>query len=148
MIPKGLAVAAGIGAISGVIFGLIFVDFANLEQLVFVEGSSVSIVTEKTDFKKGEPINIRIVNSGTSPIIFSDSSYGLKITQLDGIELYSPPYTEKISTLQPGDEASFIWDQIKNDGDAVLHGTYKIITKGTDENQDEVKRSITINIFK
>ena len=148
MIPKGLAVAAGIGAISGVIFGLIFVDFANLEQLVFVEGSSVSIVTGKTDFKKGEPINIRIVNSGTSPIIFSDSSYGLKITQLDGIELYSPPYTEKISTLQPGDEASFIWDQIKNDGDAVLHGTYKIITKGTDENQDEVKRSITINIFK
>jgi len=42
---------------------------------------------------------------------------------------------------------SFVWDQIKNDGDAALHGTYKIITKGMDENQNEVKKSITINIF-
>ena len=53
-----------------------------------------------------------------------------------------------ISILEPKDEVSFVWDQIKNDGDAALHGTYKIVTKAMTENQKEVKKSITINIFK
>ena len=148
MIPKGLAIAVSVGVIAGAIFGLIFVDFRNVNQLVFVEGPSVSIVTEKIDFKKGEEIKIRIVNSGTVPLTFSDASYGLRITQLDGIELYSPVSAQVISTLEPKDEVSFVWDQIKNDGDSALHGTYKIVTKALDENQKEVKKSITINIFK
>ena len=148
MIPKGLAIAVSVGVIAGAIFGLIFVDFRNVNQLVFVEGSSISIVTEKLDFKKGEVINIRIVNSGTIPLTFSDASYGLRITQLDGIELYSPASAQVISILEPKEEISFVWDQIKNDGDAALHGTYKIVTKALDENQNEVKRSISINIFK
>ena len=148
MIPKGLAIAVSVGVIAGALFGLIFQNFNNPNQLVFVEGPSVSIVTEKINFKKGEPINIRIVNSGTIPLTFSDTSYGLRITQLDGIELYSPPATQVISILAPHEEATFVWNQIKNDGDSALHGTYKIVTKALDENQNEVKRSITINIFK
>ena len=148
MIPKGLAVAVSVGVIAGAIFGVIFVDFKNTNQLVFVEGPSLSIVTEKIDFKKGEEIKIRIVNSGTVPLTFSDASYGLRITQLDTIELYSPVSAQVISVLEPKQEVSFVWDQIKNDGDAALHGTYKIVTKAMDENQKEVKRSITINIFK
>ena len=148
MIPKGLAIAVSVGVIAGAIFGLIFIDFRNVNQLVFVEGSSVSIVTEKIDFKKGEEIKIRIVNSGTIPLTFSDASYGLRITQLDGIELYSPVSAQVISILEPKEEVSFVWDQIKNDGDTALHGTYKIVTKAMDENQNEVKKSITINIFK
>lgn len=148
MIPKGLAIGVSVGVIAGAIFGLIFVDFKNTNQLVFVEGSSVSIVTEKIDFKKGEEIKIKIVNSGTTPITFSDASYGLRITQLDGIELYSPISAQVISVLEPKDEVSFVWDQIKNDGDTALHGTYKIISQGVDENQNQVKKSITINIFK
>ncbi len=147
MIPKGLAIGVSVGVIAGAVFGLIFVDFKNTNQLIFVEGPSLSIVTEKIDFTKGEEIKIKIVNSGTTPITFSDASYGLRITQLDGIELYSPISAQVVSVLEPKDEVSFVWDQIKNDGDAALHGTYKIVTKGIDENQNEVKKSITINIF-
>ena len=61
MIPKGLVIGVSVGVIAGAIFGLIFVDFKNTNQLVFVEGSSLSIVTEKIDFKKGEEIKIKIV---------------------------------------------------------------------------------------
>ena len=147
MIPKGLVIGVSVGVIAGAIFGLIFVDFKNTNQLVFVEGSSLSIVTEKIDFKKGEEIKIKIVNSGTVPITFSDASYGLRITQLDGIELYSPISAQVVSVLEPKAEVSFVWDQIKNDGDTALHGTYKIVIKGMGENQNEVKKSITINIF-
>ena len=68
----------------------ILIDVKNTSQLIFVEGSSISIVTEKFDFKKGEEIKIRIINSGTTPLIFSDTSFGLRITGLSGILMYSP----------------------------------------------------------
>lgn len=148
MIPKGLAIGVSVGVIAGAIFGLIFVDFKNTNQLVFVEGASLSIVTEKIDFKKGEEIKIKIVNSGTVPITFSDASYGLKITQLDGIELYSPISAQVISILEPKDEVSFVWDQIKNDGDDALEGLYKISAKGFDPIGDKVERSTTVTIWK
>ena len=64
------------------------------------------------------------------------------------LNLYSPISAQVISVLEPKEEVSFVWDQIKNDGDEALHGTYKIVTKAMDENQKEVKKSITINIFK
>jgi len=148
LIPKGLIIATSIGIIAGIVFGLIFVDFKSINQLEFVEGSSVSIVTEKLDFNKGDEIQIRIVNSGTTTLTFSDASYGLKITQLDTIEIYSPIAAQVISVLEPKQEITFVWDQIKNNGDSVNQGTYRILTKAIDENRDEIKRSITINIFK
>ena len=115
---------------------------------MFVEGNSISIVTEKFDFKKGEEIKIRIVNSGTTVLNFSDSSYGLKITGLSGILMYSPDTDMVISKLEPGDEISFSWDQIKNDGDDALEGLYKISVKGTDEFGINVEKSTTVTIWK
>jgi len=82
LLAKSLVIFIGIGVIVGLVFGIYLIDVKNTGQLVFVEGPSVSIVTEKSDFKKGEEIKIRIVNSGTVPLTFSDSSYGLKITGL------------------------------------------------------------------
>ena len=90
-----------------------------LKDLLFL------IVTEKFDFKQDELIQIKIINSGTNALTFSDSSYGLKITGLSGILMYSPISTQVISTLDPGDEITFSWDQIKNDGDIALDGVYK-----------------------
>jgi hypothetical protein len=116
--------------------------------LVFVEGPSVSVVTEKSDFKKGEEIKIRIVNSGTVPISFSDASYGLRITGLSGILMYNPVSAQVISDLDPGDEIEFSWDQIKNDGNTALEGLYKLSTKGVDEQGNTVERSTTITIWK
>jgi len=134
--------------IAGLIFGVYLIDVKSGSQLVFVEGSSVSIVTEKSDFKKNEVINIRIINSGTFPLIFFDTSYGLRITGLSGILMYAPTAAPVISSLEPGDEISFSWDQIKNDGDAVLEGLYKISVKGMDDLENNVENSITVTIWK
>ena len=146
--PRGLIIAICVGVLAGAILGITVIEIKNTNQLVYVEGSSLSIVTEKTDFKEGEDILIRIVNSGTVPLTFSDASYGLRITQLDGIETFSPVSAQVISVLEPKDEITFVWDQIKNDGDEALHGVYKISSSGLDPEQKTVKKSITINIFK
>ena len=148
MIPRGLILATCVGVMAGVILGVIFVDFKNPNELNFLQGPSLSILTEKTDFKKGEIITIRIINSGSVPLTFSDASYGLKISGLDGTLLYSPISAQVISVLEPKEEKSFEWDQIKNDGDSVLEGTYKISSRGMDNLEKTIKKSITINIYK
>ena len=148
MIPRGLIIAISVGIIGGIIFGLIFIDFKNPNELNFVQGSSLTILTEKTDFKKGEIIKIRIINSGSTQITFSDASFGLRITGLDGRVLYSPISAQVISVLELKEEQIFEWDQIKNDGDSILEGTYKITSSGLDEDGKTIKKSITINIFK
>ena len=148
MLAKSLVIFIGVGLISAFVFGLYLIDVKNTSQLVFVEGNSLSIVTEKFDFKKSEEIKIRIVNSGTTILNFSDSSYGLKITGLSGILMYSPDADLVSSKLEPGDEVSFSWDQIKNDGDDALEGLYKISVKGTDEFGINVEKSTTVTIWK
>jgi len=147
MFPRGLIIAVVIGIIAGAIVGVLLVTQKNGEQLEFVLGPSISIVTDKTDFEQGEQISIKIINSGTSPLTFSDASYGLKITGLDGRVLFSPVSAQVISTLEPTEEISFVWDQIKNDGDQTAAGTYKIISNALD-GEKKIKKSITINIYK
>jgi len=148
LIPRGLILATSVGVVAGAILGVIFVDFKNPNELNFLLGPSLSILTEKTDFKKGETITIRIINSGNVPLTFSDVSYGLKISGLDGTLLYSPISAQVISVLEPKEEKSFEWDQIKNDGDTVLEGTYKISSSAMDNLEKTIKKSITINIHK
>ena len=148
MLAKSLIIFVCVGIITGFVFGIYLIDFKNTTQLVFVEGTSLSIVTEKFDFKQDELIQIRIVNSGTTELTFSDSSYGLKITGLSGILMYSPISVQMISTLEPGDEIIFSWDQIKNDGDAVLEGVYKLSAKGLDVQGNTVEKSTTVTIWK
>jgi len=134
--------------VAGLAFGIYLMDVKNTSQLVFVEGPSISVVTEKSDFKKGEEIVIRIVNSGTDPLTFSDASYGLRITGLSGILMYTPVSAQVISNLEPGDEISFSWNQIKNDGDTALEGLYKISAKGMNDEGNNVEKSTTITIWK
>ena len=119
----------------------------NDEQLEFVQGASLSIVTEKTNFDQGEEIAITIINSGTKDLTFSDASYGLTITGLDGRVLYTPVAAQVISILEPNQEITLVWDQIKNDGDPASAGTYKISSNAI-EGESTVKKSITINIYK
>ena len=148
MIPRELILATSVGIVAGAILGVIFVDFKNPNELNFQQGPSLSILTEKTDFKKGETITIRIINSGSVPLTFSDASYGLKISVLDGTLLYSPVAAQVISVLEPKEEKSFEWDQIKNDGDSMLEGTYKISSSAMDNLEKTIKKSIIINIYK
>ncbi len=148
LLSKSLVIFIGIGLISGLAFGVYLLDVKNTSQLIFVEGASISVVTEKIDFKIGEEIKIRIVNSGTIPMIFYDASYGLRITTLSGGLLYSPVSAQMISELEPGDEIEFSWNQIKNDGDAVSEGLYKISTKAVDKQGNQIKKSTTVTIWK
>ena len=148
MLAKSLIIFISVGIITGFVFGIYLIDFESTTQLVFVEGSSISIVTEKFDFKQDELIQIRIVNSGTTELTFSDSSYGLKITGLSGILMYSPIPAQVISTLDPGDEIIFSWDQHKNDGNVALDGVYKISVKGMDVDGNNVEKSTTVTIWK
>ncbi len=148
MLPRGLIIAILVGVVAGGIFGAFFVNLQDYNHLEFVEGPSLSIITLKTDYELGEDIEIRIINSGTQVLTFSDASYGLKITGLDGRELYSPISAQVISKLEPKQEMTFVWDQIKNDGDPLQRGTYKITSRANDAQEKTVKKSITINIYK
>jgi hypothetical protein len=147
MFPRGLIIAVVIGIVAGAIVGPLLMTQKNGEQLEFVQGPSISIVTDKLDFKQGEQITIKIINSGTNALTFSDASYGLKVTGLDGRVLFTPVSAQVISTLEPKEEFSFAWDQIKNDGDQAAAGTYKIISNALDVDRT-IKKSITINIYK
>ena len=113
MLPKGLLIALITGVVAGPILGFGLYSQSNHDQLQFVEGSAISIVTEKFDFKEGEQVLIKIINSGTVPLVFSDASYGLRITGLDGVLYYTPVAAQVISTLEPRGEAAFAWDQQK-----------------------------------
>ena len=146
MLSKSLVIFIGIGVISGFVFGIYLIDSKTSHQLVYVEGSSVSVVTEKSDFKKGEEVKIRIVNSGTIPLEFSDDSYLLRITGLAGITIYEP--SQKITTLEPGKEIEYVWNQIKINGDPALEGLYKISTKSNTFDGQKIEKSITVNIWK
>ena len=148
MLAKSLVIFIGVGVLAGFTFGFYLLDMKNTNQLVFVDGSSISIVTEKSDFKKGEEIRITIVNSGTNPLTFSDTSYGLKISGLFGIMMYSPTASQIITTLEPRGKIVFVWDQMKNDNVPVLEGLYKISSDGIDSMGNKVEKSITINIWK
>jgi len=148
LLSKSLVIFIGVGLVSALALGIYLIDVKSTHQLIFVEGNSVSIVTEKFDFKQGEEITLRVVNSGTTSLVFSDASYGLKITGLSGILMYSPISAQVISELAPGDEFVFSWDQIKNDGNPVLEGLYKISVTGADKDGNTVERSTTVTIWK
>ena len=147
-VPRGLVIALFIGMLAGLTLGF-FVNYqSNHEQLVFQEGPSISILTEKIDFELGEHIYIKIVNSGTISPTFSDASYGLKVTGLDGVLYYTPMAAQVISTLEPKEEKTFVWNQKRMDGSDSLEGIYKIVVEGFDHENNKVKKSIVINLLK
>ena len=148
MFPKGLILAISLGVVAGPIFGIILFDIGVQEQLVYVDGTSLSIVTNKINFKLGEEVIIKIINSGTDELRFSDTSYGLVIKQLDSIPVYTPISTQEISKLQSHEEIIFTWNQLKNDNSPILEGTYKITVKANTIDDKIIEKIITINIFK
>ena len=148
MLAKSLVIFISVGVLAGFSFGFYLLDVKNTNQLVYVNGSSLSIMTEKSDFKRGEEIKITIINSGTNPLTFSDTSYGLKISGLFGIVKYSPFSSQIVSTLNPREEIVFVWDQMKNDSLPVIEGLYKISADGIDSMGNKVEKSITVNIWK
>ena len=147
-LPRGLMIALCVGMISGLILGLVAYSQNSHEQLVFEDGPSISILTEKIDFKLGEQISIKIVNSGTVPLTFSDASYGLKVTGMDGVIYYVPVAAQVVTKLEPKEEVTFVWNQKRLDNSDSLQGRYKIVVEGFDPENNKVKKSIAINVLK
>jgi len=149
LIPKGAIICIVLGVIGSGLVGIFFSEIANQPPtLVYVLGPSLSVITEKTNFHLGESIRIKIVNSGTVPLTFSDASYGLKIKQLDGIVLYSPTSTQVISVLKPEEEKVLVWNQTKLDGSKIIEGRYNVVSSTDSSSGNVLKKSITINILK
>ena len=70
------------------------------------------------------------------------------IKQLDSIPIYIPISTQEISKLQSHEEVIFTWNQLKNDNNPILEGTYKITVKANTIDDKIIEKIITINIFK
>jgi len=148
LFPRSLLFAIVLGVIAGPIFGIILYEYGVEEQLVYVDGTSLSIVTEKTNFNLGEKISIKLVNSGTDELKFPDTSYGLVIKQLDSIQIFAPVSSQVVSKLASHEEVSFVWDQIKNNGEPILEGTYKITSKAITLDGSIIEKIVIIHIFK
>jgi hypothetical protein len=116
--------------------------------LVYENGPSLAIIPDKINYHIGEPVHIRIINSGTMSLTFPDTSYGLKITRLDGILVYSPLSAQVISKLEPKKEKTFLWDQTKSDGGKAYQGRYKIVSSTIGDVSPSLKKSVTINLLK
>jgi hypothetical protein len=148
LIPKGATICFVVGVIGAGVIGAFLYQISNqAPSLVYQNGPSLSIITEKINYHLDEPVHIRIINSGTVPLTFSDSSFGLKIRGLDGTIIYSPIFTQTISILNPHEEKMFVWNQTKTDGSKVIEGRYKIESNTSPDTGNVLKKSVTINIF-
>ena len=149
MIPRGAAIFFIVGVVGAGLIGEYLSEIANqAPTLVYENGPSLSIIPEKINYRLGEPVHVRIINSGTVPLTFSDSSYGLKIVGLDGTAIFLPVSAQVISTLNPKEEKTFVWNQTKTDGSKIFQGRYKIISSTWADSSNVLKKSVTINIFK
>lgn len=146
MIPKGATLFFIVGVIGAGTLGTYLSEISNqVPTLVYQNGPSLTIIPEKITYRIGEPVHIRIINSGSVPLTFSDSSYGLKILGLDGTVIYSPVSAQAISTLNPKEEKTFVWDQTKTDGSKIFEGRYQIVSS-TSGTSTALQKSVTINI--
>lgn len=149
MIPKGATICFVIGVVGAGVLGTYLSEISNqIPTLVYKNGPSLTIIPEKINYHLGEPVHIRIINSGTVPLSFSDSSYGLRILGLDGTIIYSPVSAQVISNLNPKEEKMFVWDQTKTDGSKIFEGRYKIVSSTSLDASNLLKGSVTINIMK
>ena len=148
MIPKGAAIFVIVGVAGAGALGAFLSEISNqVPTLVYQNGPSLTVIPEKITYRIGEPLHIRIINSGTVPLTFSDSSYGLKILGLDGTIIYSPVSAQVISTLQPREEKTFVWDQTKTDGTKIFEGRYNIVSSTSPSIVPVLQKSVTINIL-
>ncbi|HWP78590.1 MAG TPA: hypothetical protein VNL34_02935 [Candidatus Nitrosotenuis sp.] len=145
MIPKSLVISVATGIIAAAALG-VYLQELNSQGVVFVQGTSISVYSEKQDYKLGEVIPIQIINSGTSEIVFATDAPALRIRALDGTVFFSTSF-EGLK-LEPKQKHVFVWDQQKNDDSKVIEGRYIIESFAYDQDNKKVSDSFTLDIFK
>ena len=86
-----------------------------------------------------------------NPVIFKPYDKSEKVSSVVPeftILIYSPVYPPVSFTLDPMGEVILSWDQIKNNGELVSDGVYKISVHGIDSDGKNVEKSITVSIWK
>ena len=148
MIPRGATIWFVVGVIgAGALGAFLFNIASQTPELVYTNGPSLSLIPDKINYKLGQPVHIRVINSGTTDLTFSDSSYGLKIRGLDGTIIYSPKPGENQSVLPPHQEKVFLWNETKTGGGKVFEGRYKIEANTSPQAGSMLKKSVTINVY-
>lgn len=119
----------------------------HVPTLVYTNGPSLTIIPDKINYLLNEPVHIRIINSGTTRLQFEDSSFGLKVRGLDGTVIFVPPSGKSGAFLDPHEEKVFVWNQTRTGGAKVFEGRYVIDANTLPVGGEELKKSVTINIF-
>lgn len=140
MIPKSLIISVSIGVGAAAVLGL-YLSGLNSPQIAFVEGPSISIYSDKQDYKIGEPIQIQIINTGTSEL----ANPSLQVRALDGTVFFSTSF-EGVK-LGPKQKYYFEWNQQKNDNSKIIQGRYVAESFAHDQNNNLVKDSFTFNVL-
>ena len=130
-----------VGAVSGLAAGLLMLDFRD-DGLDYRSGPAISLVTDKREYVRGEPVTVRVVNTGTVPL---EGSWSFVVTGLSGMRMYGAEH-DPDHTLEPGSHMEIEWGQTRTDGKVVLEGLYRIAVEGLGPH--EVRDSATVMIWK
>jgi hypothetical protein len=143
MIPKSLVISVVTGVVAAAAMGVYLQGLAS-QSVVFVQGPSISVYAERQYYNLGEPIQIQIINSGTSEISFAEDLPALRIRALDGTMFFSTSF-EGLK-LAPKQKHIFEWVQQKNDGSKVIEGRYVVESFAYADNK-KLSDSFTLDIL-
>lgn len=145
MIPKGLFVAVIVGVSAAIALGVYLEKTYDTHIIKFVNGPSISVTTDKQDYRLNDQIKVQIINTGTGNVIFSGSQPSLKVRALDGTEFYT--MSSDGIKLAPKEKLEITWNQQKNDHTHVLEGRY-VLESFAISQDTKVHGSTTVNILR
>jgi len=82
------------------------------------------MTTDMTIYSPGETVNFTMTNTGEEPLTFPNSALGLMIRNLATNESYPIYSAQVITTLNPNESSSIIWDTVASNGNLVPPGDY------------------------
>src|SRR6476469_1125120 len=82
------------------------------------------MTTDQNIYSPGETVNITMTNTGEEPLTFPNSALGLMIRNLATNESYPIYSAQVITTLNPNESSSVIWDTVSSNGNPVPLGDY------------------------
>jgi hypothetical protein len=82
------------------------------------------MTTDKTIYSPGETVNFTMTNTGEEQLTFPNSALGLMIRNLATNESYPIYSAQVITTLNPNESSSVIWDTVASNGNPVPPGDY------------------------
>ena len=94
------------------------------QRQIFQNGTSLIMTTDQTIYSPGETVNFTMTNTGEEPLTFPNSALGLMIRNLATNESYPIYSAQVITTLNPNESSSVIWDPVASNGNPVPPGDY------------------------